>query len=171
VPERIAATLPGVRLVYLVRHPIERMRSQYLHAVARGYEHRSMTRAFVETPEYLDASRYATQVERYARHVDPSQLLVLTAEALRAERATTLARVLTFIGVDPARLPCRAAAGAALDDEPHQTRPRLAAKGLADRADDAVPAHLERHLRNVLADEVQGIVPWLGPDFDGWGLL
>jgi hypothetical protein len=31
VPSRIADTIPDVRLIYLIRQPIERIRSQYLH--------------------------------------------------------------------------------------------------------------------------------------------
>lgn len=35
VPERVAQVLPDARLVYLIRHPIERMRSHYLHRILR----------------------------------------------------------------------------------------------------------------------------------------
>ena len=38
VPERIAALLPEVRLIYVVRHPIERIKSHYVHQFERGQE-------------------------------------------------------------------------------------------------------------------------------------
>jgi hypothetical protein len=36
--ERIAAALPGVKLIVLIRDPVERAYSQHAHEVARGFE-------------------------------------------------------------------------------------------------------------------------------------
>jgi hypothetical protein len=141
------------------------MQSQYLHAVARGQEHRSLTRAFLETPEYIETSRYATQLAMYARCIDRSRLLVITSEALRNDRLATVRRVFEFIGVDPEWCPPN------LGQEAHCTRTRLIDAGLDDRVDDRLPAHLERYLRSTLRDEVVGCAPWIGTDFDGWGML
>jgi hypothetical protein len=165
VPERIASVLPDVRLVYVVRHPIERMRSQYLHAVAREQEHRTMTRAFLETPEYMDGSRYATQIDQYLQYFDPAQLLVVTSESLRDDRAATVRRVFEFIGVDPDWVPPN------LRCESHRTRDRLVAAGRSDKADIQLPDNVERYLQTCLRDEVKRCASWLDPDFDGWGLL
>src|SRR5262245_46073038 len=38
VPERAISLIPDLRVVYLVRDPIERIRSQYLHHVVMGEE-------------------------------------------------------------------------------------------------------------------------------------
>ena len=124
-----------------------------------------MTWAFLETPEYIDASRYATQINQYVQHVGPAQLLVVTSEALRNDRVATVRRVLEFIGVDPDWVAPN------LECEAHRTRERLVAAGLDDVADVPLPAHVERYLQSSLRDEVKGCAPWVGPDFDGWGLL
>jgi hypothetical protein len=162
-PERIAAVVPDVRLVYLVRHPIKRITSQYLHGVVGGRERRSLTRAVLETPEYIDASRYGVQLDRYLRHFDPAQLLVVRSESLRDDRAATVRRVLEFIGVDP-DVPLD------LDREVYRTSDRLAAAGLHVRASEPVPPPLDRYLRSVLRDDVRACERWLGDDYDGWGL-
>jgi hypothetical protein len=99
-PERIARVLPDVRLVYLVREPVSRMQSHYLHYVSTGAEKRPVNVALREDPLYLDASRYATQIDKYMEHFDRRQLLVITSEDLRDHQQQTVARVLRFLDVD-----------------------------------------------------------------------
>jgi len=99
--DRIAAVLPEVRLVYLVRDPLSRIRSHYVHAVDRYGERRPLAIAVREEPEYLNISRYRMQIDQYLDHFEPSRLLVLTTEALRTDRAATMAKTLEFLGADP----------------------------------------------------------------------
>ena len=63
--------LPDVRLVYIVRHPIERMRSMYLHQLASGREKLPITDAFRTNAYYLNSSRYAWQLDHHLEHVPP----------------------------------------------------------------------------------------------------
>ncbi len=104
VPEAIHETLDDVRLLYLVRDPLDRIVSEYLHAVGHGHERRELTRiaadpGFDESP-YVAKSRYAMQLSRYLELFDASQLLVLTQEALSRDRLGTLRTVFRFLGVD-----------------------------------------------------------------------
>src|SRR5437879_4812348 len=80
VPVRIAATLPDVRLVYVIRNPIERIRSHYQHRVATGAEVRPLEAAVLENPIYVDYSRYAFQIEQFLEHFPREQLLVVRSE-------------------------------------------------------------------------------------------
>ncbi len=61
--ERIAADLPGVKLLVLVRDPVERAYSAYTHERARGFETESFERAIELEPERLhgEAQRIITQ--------------------------------------------------------------------------------------------------------------
>lgn len=101
VPARIAALVPDVRLVYLVRHPIERMRSSYLHGLSRGTEHRPIDVALVHDLRYQNATMYGMQLDQYLRHFSADQLLVIRSEDLRDHRADTLRKVFVHLGVDP----------------------------------------------------------------------
>jgi len=56
---RIARDLPGVRLLVMVRDPIERAYSAYKHEIARGYESESFERALD-----LEPQRMLGEVER-----------------------------------------------------------------------------------------------------------
>jgi hypothetical protein len=101
VAERIARVLPDARLIYLVRHPIERMRSQYRDRVLDRLELRPIESALRDDPQYLDGSRYAFQLEQYTRWFDPDRLLVLPTERLGDDRRGVMRRVFEFLGVDP----------------------------------------------------------------------
>jgi uncharacterized protein YgbK (DUF1537 family) len=90
--------LPDARLVYLIRHPIERMRSHYLHRVLQGKERAPLDEAVFSDPSYLDTSSYAMQIEQYMEWFARAQLLVITAEALRRDRLDTLRRVVRSWG-------------------------------------------------------------------------
>lgn len=100
VPQRIRQALGEVRLVYVLRDPVERMRSAYTHALATGYEHRPIAKALLDE-RYLSPSRYAHQVEQYLECFDRSSLLLVSTEQIRADPNPVLARVLRHIGVDP----------------------------------------------------------------------
>ena len=105
VPERIAQVLPDVRLVYVVRDPVARIRSHYQHLVITGVEKAPPETALFENPLYLTCSSYALQLERYLEHFPREQILVVTSEALRSDRRATLQQIYRFLGVDPTRLP------------------------------------------------------------------
>jgi hypothetical protein len=92
--------MPEARLIYVVRHPIERMKSHYVQLRVLGLEGDPIEKALAANPVYLSSSRYASQIEHYLEHFAREQLLVITAEQLRSERQQTLRRVLTFLGVE-----------------------------------------------------------------------
>lgn len=112
VPRRIVDTLGDVRIIYLVRNPIERARSDYLHyrfpVRGRATQHvvaerRPIARALMENDIFLDTSRYAMQLDQYLEVVPRENILVITTESLGADRTNVMRGVYEFIGVDPDR--------------------------------------------------------------------
>jgi hypothetical protein len=106
VPERAAALVPGARLVYLVRDPIERIESHYLQRRlqdgARGDIETVIGDVGDPTNLFVARSRYATQLERWLEHFPREQVLVVAAEELRDDRVATVAAVLAHVGLhDP----------------------------------------------------------------------
>ena len=104
VPERIAEVAPDAKLIYVVRDPLERCISQWVHNVAAGRERRSLDDALrdFDDPEnlYVWCGRYASQIELYLNHFPAANLLVLDQGDLLGDRLATLARVFRFLGVD-----------------------------------------------------------------------
>jgi hypothetical protein len=120
VPERIAAHVPDARFIYVVRNPMERIRSHYLTKVAEGAESAPLEEVVYTKPHYLDYSRYALQIDQYLGYFDREHLLILTSEDLRNRRHRTVQRVYEFLGVDPDFLPPD------IDREFYQTKDRAA---------------------------------------------
>lgn len=102
---RIAEKLPEVKLIYVVRDPIQRVVSHYVHRYADGLEAKPISQAILADPGYIDTSRYAYQLEAYLEHFPRDQILILDSTRLRNAAVETLQRVYTFIGVDPNHVP------------------------------------------------------------------
>jgi hypothetical protein len=101
VAERMGGVIPSARLIYMVRNPIDRMLSHYLHNVAGGYDDRPLDVALAEPDSaYANRSHYWKQLERYLECFDSSRILVVAREDLLRERAGTMREVFRFLGVD-----------------------------------------------------------------------
>lgn len=106
VPARIAEVLPDSRLIYLVRHPIERMISYAMMTLVIGERKRSFTdEQLLTNVRYLDQSRYAMQIEQYLEFFPRDRLLIVKSEDLRDARRPTMERVFAFLGVDGNSIP------------------------------------------------------------------
>ena len=103
VAERMRELLgSGAGIVYMVRDPIERMLSHYLHNVGGGYESRPIETALDDPASaYVARSRYAMQIQPYLDSFDRARVLVVANDDLAAEREPTMRRVFEFCGVDP----------------------------------------------------------------------
>ncbi len=102
-PRLLHEANPDVRLVYVLRDPIERFLSGYIHNTARGRTGRTFE-AFFQSPmiePHLDTSRYHYQLEPYLEHFPLGQLLIITSEELRRDTHRVLQEVFRFIGVSP----------------------------------------------------------------------
>jgi len=123
---RIAADLPGVRIVALVRDPVERAYSAYTHELRRGFETESFERALELEPErlageaerlamdptavshahqhnaYLTRGRYVEQLQRLEQLVGRDRLLVLDSQDFFDAPERPFAEVLRFLGLPPA---------------------------------------------------------------------
>jgi hypothetical protein len=121
VVDRIDRTLPDVRFVYLIRHPIERIVSMYRHLAGDGLEPRPFDTAVLDDADYVDTSRYAFQIEPYLERFGPDRVLVMRSEDLRDRRAATVSRALEHIGAPVTGVPY------GLDVEPNRTDDRRVA--------------------------------------------
>lgn len=105
VPERIAALIPEVKLIFLVRDPIERCESHYYHRYFNRSESREIDQVFAELDDQDDSliavSRYGMQLEQYLPHFPMSQIMIVDNRDLREAREATMSSVFSFLGVDP----------------------------------------------------------------------
>jgi len=102
----IAKFLPKAKLIYLLRHPIDRAYSHYLHRYTKELHYgKPITVRFEEhiksDPMCLDSSEYMKQIERYLEHFPRESLLLLFTDEFIRDPKPVLRRVCQFLGVDP----------------------------------------------------------------------
>ena len=114
-PERVASSLPDVKLLAVLREPAARAVSHYYHHVKRGRETRSINEAF--SPDlierwlagdledglsyrYLNNGHYGEHLQHWLEHFSPNQLLVLKAEDLFSDPQSVYNRVCGFLGLE-----------------------------------------------------------------------
>jgi hypothetical protein len=101
VPARIAAILPNVRMIYLIRDPMLRMESHYRHRLITGREWREADEAIRSDPKYVVASLYGQQLQAYYHYFRREQFLLIRSEELFGNNAKEhLDKILEFLGVD-----------------------------------------------------------------------
>ena len=125
VPLRVVSELPSVKVVFLLRDPVDRAYSHYQHNVRRGRETLSFADAIRAEPQrlqgeiermreddsyqshshyhfsYLARGNYAEQLAMWWQHFAPDRLLVLQAETLFREPQQVLDETHQFLGLAP----------------------------------------------------------------------
>ncbi len=90
---------PDLRLIYLYRKPLDRMRSAYKHAWERGWISCSFAE-FLERDPPRRATRYAMQIAPFIECFGRESVLILDQEVLvGAARLATLASIEAFLGI------------------------------------------------------------------------
>ncbi len=98
--ERIFAHTPAARFVYVMRDPLDRLVSHYIHQWTERQVDVPISRAIVEEPEYLAYSSYAMQLRPYVERFGKEQILPVFFEYMVKNRELELARVARFLGDD-----------------------------------------------------------------------
>ena len=125
--EHIHAAIPNVKLIVLLRDPVERALSQYFHSRRLGLEPLELEAAFAAEPErladadetlqrgeshlshqqhsYLSRSRYEQQLSRFQALFGAEQLLVLRSEDLFEQPQKAWEQAIDFLGLACEPLP------------------------------------------------------------------
>jgi hypothetical protein len=95
---------PDVKLVFIGRDPVSRLRSHYRHEVAKGTLSGSLAEALVRFPALRDVSRYDRQLAPWRKTFGDKALLVLQYSDYVANPRAVVERVWAHLGLDPAGL-------------------------------------------------------------------
>ena len=109
--ERMHEELEQARIVMILRDPVEKAFSHYMHLVRDNREPLTFCQALEAEEErtregwaalwrYVGGSRYAGGVEHYLRVFGEERVLVLFQEELRADPTSCLGELFRFVGVD-----------------------------------------------------------------------
>jgi hypothetical protein len=103
VPERMARLVPNAKLIYLVREPMDRLKSHYLMQFRQNAENLPLADFLLKNPESrcLLASYYGFQLQTYLEWFPMAQILVIESVELACNRSSALKSIFEFLGVDP----------------------------------------------------------------------
>lgn len=97
--DRLGAVLEAPKLVYMIRNPIDRAVSHYIHEWTMGVMSGEIGRAFEIHPELIAYSRYAMQIAPYVQRFGSERILMVSLEHLQQDPQVALARVGDFLGL------------------------------------------------------------------------
>lgn len=116
VAQRIEATIPDPKFIFVLRNPIDRVWSHYRWLKTAGSERRPLREAFfadLHADPDFDAnvdgnfffygieSRYGTNLREYYHHFGADRILVITTEQLRDDPDAALRRCTEFLELPP----------------------------------------------------------------------
>ncbi|MDY7109710.1 MAG: sulfotransferase [Planctomycetota bacterium] len=169
VAPRIAEHLPGVRLIAILRNPVDRAFSNYIVSSRNGFEPLGFSEAIRVEPErlahpqstfereicpfaYIDRGRYSAQLARYLELFPGDRLHVALFDDLVAAPGETLRAAQAFLDVDP-------------NVVPEELPPRLNAAAY-DGA--AIPPADRTYILDRLRDDLDALAAWLDRDLSHW---
>jgi len=151
VAARIHEHLPDLKLVYIMRHPVDRLYSHYRHAMLERQKKGtgavvSLDAALAESDEYFDTGCYLKQIEQFTAHYDRERFFFLTLDELKADPDSVLAALQAFLGLRVDATLSKTVKGASN---------AIGARAVATSAESAK----ERLRRNPLVRVVKRLVP------------
>lgn len=96
----IVTAIPDVKLIYIMRNPVDRTLSHYLHEVSTGREGLPFSEAIRRVPQYIDVSRYRMQLRYYDEQFPPEQIALVSHAELERRPQQTVNELWKFIGID-----------------------------------------------------------------------
>jgi len=120
VPGRMYSMLPDLKIIVLLRNPVERAISHYFHECRLGVESLSILEAFEAEEErlsdalnnndfksfnyihfsYKSRGIYSTQLKRYFKYFSEERMHIINSDDLFRNTDTTLKKLFCFLGVD-----------------------------------------------------------------------
>ena len=104
-PERIFNTLPQVKLIMQLRHPVNRAYSQYGFNVQRRNYRGSFEEFLAARPRALEKGYYSRYLKRYLQFFDRSQILLLVFEDVFADVPKAKSTIADFLEISPQKFP------------------------------------------------------------------
>lgn len=106
VPARVFGLMPEVKLIALLRNPVDRAFSHYRMAVRTHHERRAFEEAVAECLkqggpiDYLSLGEYGRILGSYLQYFSRSQLLVLFTVDLEAQPGSLVRSLCEYLGID-----------------------------------------------------------------------
>lgn len=96
--KRLHNALPDAKFIYVMRHPVKRLISQYIHEWSQRIIDVDINTAVRHHPELIDYSRYTMQLQPYFETFGAERVLPVFFERLFSHNQSELERICQFLG-------------------------------------------------------------------------
>lgn len=92
---------PNLKLIYMMRQPVERIISHYAHRVNHGHALALPEKAVLDDPSFIQRSRYGFQIQPYIQLFGRNKIHFILFEDYTSDPIEILMNVASFLGVSP----------------------------------------------------------------------
>ena len=97
--KRLSDYCPDIKCIYLMRHPVDRLVSHYIHEWTQGVISCDIDKAVYRYPEIIDYGRYNMQIEPYLKVFGSSAVLPVFTGRLQDNLLRELQAVFDFLDI------------------------------------------------------------------------
>lgn len=91
---------PNLKIIYIVRNPIERIVSHYKHFYERGYTDTNIELSIEKDNDYIETSSYFKQISPYLKFFKANQILILFYNDLKRKPEKVINEITNFLEID-----------------------------------------------------------------------
>jgi len=91
---------PDMKFIYIVRNPIDRIVSNYMHSYETGTINYLIEDVLRKGRTLIDATRYYTQINPYIKKFGRDNVLIIEFDDVNKKRTSTLQTISKFLGVE-----------------------------------------------------------------------
>lgn len=95
--DRLAAHRPDARIIYVVRNPIDRLVSHFMHGWSEGWYGDSIEAAIASDSTLVDYGRYAMQLRPWLERFGAERVLLVAYDGIRSSPQRELDRIGEFL--------------------------------------------------------------------------
>jgi hypothetical protein len=116
MPKRIYEFNPEAKVIYIVRNPIERLKSVWAHTLSHGHWYKDVFQSrfkyqrklimpldfesdLFEYPSFIEDTRYWKTIEAYQKHFSEDQFLLLFYEDIKNDPEKFYNQIFTFLNL------------------------------------------------------------------------
>lgn len=101
VPKKIFSYSPEVKIIYLLRNPLERTYSHFRHSILnKEWDYKSFKDALENEDELIASSCYMMQLKHYLKFFDKKNVLILTFDEMINKKEVFFSKVFEFLDVE-----------------------------------------------------------------------
>lgn len=103
VPALLKEHLPDIKLIAIIRNPIDRLYSRYWHSKARYIANKDLSfeEKIAQKPLFIEEGFYYDHLLRYYQHYSKDKVLILLFEEIKSQPYEFLKKIYNFLEVDP----------------------------------------------------------------------